>query len=350
MDHSETPTPIPPSIAQPDSPPAIVYPQDGTPFPLPQELKMATADLVVRKLFDVSWSKARDWIRQGRMQIDGRVVADARHLVNGRMLSFKMDGPSAAKKITGPLTEASIIALEHDFVVINKPAGLLTDPFNPEDDPTALSALRHVLAVKARARHRQNRSSAPPAPIQVVHRLDQDTSGLLVFALSTNGARALGQQFREHTIHRVYWALVHGEPKEQKVENHLIDNRGDGVRGSWESLPPESRGRQPRGDLAITHIKPIECFGHATLVECQIETGRTHQVRIHLSELGNPIIGDAVYIRNYTGARIAAPHQLLHSREIGFLHPKTAEELKWTCEPPAEFTSLLKKFRLAVKK
>jgi 23S rRNA pseudouridine1911/1915/1917 synthase len=147
-------------------------------------------------------------------------------------------------------------------------------------------------------------------------------------------------------VERRYLALVHGELKDARsIETHLIRDRGDGLRGSY------GRFRRPRGPLprdaqrASTHVRPLEPLRGATLVECRIETGRQHQIRIHLSELGHPVIGEAVYIRDYTGERIDAPRTMLHAAVLGFAHPSDGRPMRFEQPAPADFQALLAKLR-----
>jgi 23S rRNA pseudouridine1911/1915/1917 synthase len=161
-------------------------------------------------------------------------------------------------------------------------------------------------------------------PIRPVHRLDRDTSGLMIFARTAKAQEHLEQQFRLHTIRRRYLAVVEGEIKQlHTIETRLVRDRGDGRRGST-SLP--NAGRH-----AVTHIQPVGKLGDYTLVECRLETGRTHQIRIHLAESGHPLCGDKVYrqplFRPGKPDRSGAPRLALCAVELGFVHPITGEEM-----------------------
>jgi 23S rRNA pseudouridine1911/1915/1917 synthase len=142
-------------------------------------------------------------------------------------------------------------------------------------------------------------------------------------------------------------ALVHGEPEARRIETHLIENRGDGLRGSYGRF---RRGRGPvpaTAQRAVTHIQPLERFGIASLVECRLETGRQHQIRIHLSEDGHPLIGEQVYIRDYAGERLAAERPMLHAETLGFSHPRTGRMLRFQQPPPEDFQDGLSRLRAA---
>jgi 23S rRNA pseudouridine1911/1915/1917 synthase len=186
---------------------------------------------------------------------------------------------------------------------------------------------------------------ASDTALGVVHRLDKETSGLMVFARTADAKRKLASQFRAHDIDRVYHALAHGTVAATRVETHLVLDRGDGLRGSFGHF------RRPRGGVptdakrAVTHVTPLARLSGATLVECRLETGRQHQIRIHLSELGHPLLGERVYIRDYRGATIASPRLMLHARTLGFLHPRTGERVRFEREPPDDFRAMIESLR-----
>ena len=152
------------------------------------------------------------------------------------------------------------------------------------------------------------------------------------------------QAFRFHHVHHHYIALIHGLAKNETIETHFVEDRGDGLRGSVE----HRRGRKravgsEKTQRAVTHIEVLERFERAgaSLVACKLETGRTHQIRIHLSEHGHPVLGERVYIRDFAGPEIPAPRVMLHAAELGFRHPATGEELTWKAAPPADFEAIL---------
>jgi 23S rRNA pseudouridine1911/1915/1917 synthase len=169
-----------------------------------------------------------------------------------------------------------------------------------------------------------------------VHRLDRDTSGLMVFALTPESARELTEQFRAHKNRRSYLAIVAGRPQPGRIESWLLLDRGDGLRGS---------GPEGQGEHALTHIESVEPLGEASLVRCRLETGRTHQLRIHLAEAGHPLLGDRVY-RGPLGQRplpdaSGAPRQALHAAELGFTHPATGQPMSFTSDWPEDLRKLI---------
>jgi 23S rRNA pseudouridine1911/1915/1917 synthase len=195
-------------------------------------------------------------------------------------------------------------------------------------------------AAKGRGGAAPGRRPKPPT-LHVVHRLDRDTSGLLVFARTAEAARRLVQMFRKHELHRVYLAIVHGHVNAMTLESSLVRDRGDGRRGSTH-LPEV-------GKRAVTHVRPIEHLDGYTLVECRLETGRTHQIRIQLAEAGHMVCGEKVYrgrvrhepMKDHSKAQ----RQALHAAELAFQHPITGEPLHFTMPLPPDMARLLVRLR-----
>src|SRR5262249_25754369 len=172
-------------------------------------------------------------------------------------------------------------------------------------------------------------------------RLDRETSGLVVFARTVEAERGLGKQFHAHTVTRRYLALVPGRVAAQRVHSFLVRDRADGRRGSTRV---EGQGKE-----AITQIEVAESLPGYTLLRCRLETCRTHQIRIHLAELGHPVCGDKVY-RHLRDGRVlpddsGAPRLALHASELGFRHPVTREKLRWEMDLPADLKALLERLR-----
>jgi 23S rRNA pseudouridine1911/1915/1917 synthase len=179
----------------------------------------------------------------------------------------------------------------------------------------------------------------------VVHRLDRNTSGLIVFARTRRAAEGLKEQFREHTAHRRYLAIAHGRVEARTFRSHLMLDRGDGMRGSSERAR-EKGGKGVRGGkLAVTHVAPVELLAAATLLECRLETGRTNQIRIHLAEAGHPLVGETMYLRDFPGRPLPAPRLMLHAARLGFVHPVTGEQLLFELPLPADMERVLRALR-----
>ena len=180
----------------------------------------------------------------------------------------------------------------------------------------------------------------PGRPVIAVHRIDRDTSGLVVFARTPAAAKHLTDQFRKHTADRRYLALVRGTPKAGRIESELVRDRGDGRRGS---------GTGEDAKRAVTHIKVIEPLGQYAAVECRLETGRTHQVRIHLGEADTPLCGECVYDRPLHGKPLldgsGAKRPMLHAAYLAIDHPATGKRMEWKSGLPKDMRELVNRLR-----
>ena len=218
---------------------------------------------------------------------------------------------------------------------VRHPAELEWSEQRRELDPTLEDLTQWSIA------RQLNRPARDLTRLRIVHRLDRETSGLLVFARSVLAERELGRQFRKHTVIRRYLAVVPGIVPARTITSNLVANRGDGRRGST-SLPGV-------GKEAITHIDVEERLPGYTLLSCRLETGRTHQIRIHLAEAGHPVCGDKVYIKKLGGNvfddRSNAPRLALHATELGFEHPAGGQHLHWTMPLPGDLQKFVERLR-----
>ncbi|HLU68860.1 MAG TPA: RluA family pseudouridine synthase [Kofleriaceae bacterium] len=271
-----------------------------------------------------SWAEARRLVETGKVFVDGRRALRAGdRLAAGQRVEVRMNAP----RPRDPAAEVRIVYEDPQVVVVDKPSGVATVPFEARERGTAMDLLRD-------AWRRQGRPATEVA-LHVVHRIDKDTSGLVMFAKSKRAERALGAQFRQHTVERRYLCLAHGDVRFHRVESHLIADRGDGLRGST---------RAPgRGKRAVTLVSVVERLRRATLCQVRLETGRTHQIRIHFAERGHPLVGETVYIRDLLragGRPIEASRLMLHAEVLGFEHPLTGERLRFesrdSCFPHEE--------------
>ena len=286
---------------------------------------------VVREQTGLAWSRARKLCTDGRVTVDGERCTDpAARVAPGAVVVIDERAP---KQRTGALPEDAIVFVDRDMVVVDKPAGMLSVADEPGNKDT--------LALHARTLLRRLNAPGGDSPLGVVHRLDRDTSGVMVFARTAPAQRALAAQFRDHTVDRVYLAIVHGTIAATRVDTMLVLDRGDGLRGSHGHYR-RSRGAPPADSRrAVTHVTPIAALRGATLVECRLETGRQHQIRIHLGELGHPLVGERVYIRDYGGPRIQSARPMLHAQLLGFEHPRTGKRVSFRRDAPADFGEML---------
>jgi 23S rRNA pseudouridine1911/1915/1917 synthase len=246
----------------------------------------------------------------------------------------------------GATVQALVVRhLDDDLVVVEKPSGINTvrHPAEREwkEERKQLSPTLQDLAQWAIA----EKLSKPVRALQrlrIVHRLDKETSGLVVFARSVNAERMLGKQFHRHTVLRRYLAIVKGNFKPQTISSRLLRDRGDGRRGS-------SNASDTVGKEAITHITVEERIGEYCVLACILETGRTHQIRIHLAEAGYPVCGEPVYRKRPDGSEIPddsrAPRLALHASELGFEHPADLKQLHWSMDMPLDLQGFLQHLR-----
>jgi 23S rRNA pseudouridine1911/1915/1917 synthase len=295
-----------------------------------------------------SWTDARRLIAGRRIQINGNLCMDAaRKLKRGDVVKLA----AVALPLPAQAEHLRIRYLDEHIVVVEKPTGVTTmrhpeERFWPAKRKQLQPTLDELLP-RAIVRESGRPGGGARLPrVRPVHRLDRDTSGLMVFARAAAAEHKLIRQFKRHTIHRLYQAIVVGEIGQTVTyESTLVRDRGDGRRGSAR-LPNEP------GKRAITHVAPLEAKNGYTLVECRLETGRTHQIRIHLAEAGHPVCGEKVYGKPPGGSgtrRIAdksrAPRIMLHAAELGFVHPITKAPLRFVMPMPADMATIWKQLR-----
>ena len=275
-----------------------------------------------------SRSRLQHWIDAGSVTLDGSVVAAKRRIAGGERIV--VTAPEAVA-VSADAPQAIALAVVHEedaILVVDKPAGLVVHPGSGNRDGTLLNALLH---------HAPGQSALPRAGI--VHRLDKDTSGLLVVAKTAVAQTDLVRQLAARAVKREYVAIV----------------RGDLARALTIDAPI---GRHPTarttmavvaaGKPARTHVAPVERFGAATLVRCTLETGRTHQIRVHLAAVGHALVGDPAY-----GGRRATPQvppfgrQALHAARLGLVHPESRAPMEWTSPLPADLAALIARLREA---
>jgi len=295
-----------------------------------------TVAAVVREQTGATWSRARLLCIEGRVTVDGERRVDPASRVSSDAVVIVDE--SAPRLRADPLARSAIVYFDGDVVVVDKPAGMLCVADAPGNKDTLADHARTLL----RRMH-----GGGDGKLGVVHRLDKDTSGLMVFARTARAQRTLAAQFRAHDINRVYHALAHGNVAAARVETYLVPDRGDGLRGSHGHFRRSAGTIPADAKRSVTHITPMERLARATLIECRLATGRQHQIRIHLAELGHPLVGERVYIRDYAGAIIESPRTMLHARTLGFVHPRTAQRMSFEREPPGDFEAMVEALRPA---
>ena len=307
-----------------------------------EEQHDATLAAVVRELYEgISWSKARELVSAGKVKLGGELCFDPATRVRvGTKIAVE---PTAQRRRVPSLEAEALVHVDDEVVVVRKPAGLMTVPFDGEDERDTLIE-RTRLALMKRPRSTEPRKQAGKRRefehLGVVQRLDKDTSGLLVFARTRAGRKALANQFRAHTIERRYIALVWGRAEAAVYDTFLVPDRGDGRRGSWRGPNPPSAAKRAITKVRVEQRLPGP-WGEVTLISCRIETGRQHQIRIHLSEAGHPLLGERVYDRQHESRPMKPERTMLHAASLGFRHPTNDKPLRFEEPPPADFRALL---------
>lgn len=299
----------------------IHWPSTAPPTPLDRVLR--------ESLDDAPWAFCRRLVETGKVRVGGVTATDSRALVAPNT-EIVVD-PNAARPGRRSLEkQVSLVYFDSHVAVADKPPGISTVPFEPGERGTFDELVHGALE---RLSHRRL------PPLGIVHRIDKETSGLLVFARTTVAKRHLKQQFRFHTNDRIYLALVHGAVRSQTIRSRLVADRGDGRRGST---------RNPTlGQEAVTHLELVERLGAVSLVRCRLETGRTHQIRIHLAEAGHPLLGEKVYGSREAGGGQSAPRLMLHATHLAFTHPTREQRLSFDSSPPDDFLQLVMRLREA---
>jgi len=276
----------------------------------------------------LSHARAKRAIVEGQVEVDGETVRDPGAWVGAQaQVIWHRARPTDR---TPAHLRVELLHIDADVAVAVKPAGLLSIPTPDREKDTLVSRLALAVA---------RRRGARPF-LAVVHRLDRDTSGLCAFATSRRGQASLQAQLLDRSMSREYDAVVVGDltAAAGTFDQELV---GDGLRRKrWVARAGE------RGKVAVTHWRVVERFGDATLVRVALETGRTHQIRIHFAAAGNPVLGDPVY-----SAGVARPashglaRQALHAGELAFRHPADGRPLRFTAAPPDDFARLLERLR-----
>ena len=270
-----------------------------------------------------SRSRLQGWIREGRVRIDGRIVREPRHKLSGGECVELDEAPDERARSAQPEVIALAIVHEDEAIfVIDKPAGLVVHPGSGNWSGTLQNALLH----RDPALEKIPRAG-------IVHRLDKDTSGLMVVARTLEAQTDLVRQLQARTVKRHYRALARG----------LIER--DGTVDAPIGRHPTQRTKMAvssKGKPARTHYRVIERFTGCTLLECALETGRTHQIRVHLASIGHPLAGDPVYGNiGHAPPGPSFPRQALHAHRLGLTHPATGQPMQWQSALPEDMNELI---------
>ncbi|MCB2078544.1 MAG: RluA family pseudouridine synthase [Novosphingobium sp.] len=294
-------------------------------------------DKALAEASGLSRERIKALLAEGRVTLSGKPASQASFKpAEGAPFSIAVPAPIPAEAVAQDIP-LDIVFEDDDLLVVNKPAGLVVHPAAGNLDGTLVNALLH----HCRGKLSGIGGVARPG---IVHRIDKDTSGLLVVAKSNAAHEGLARQFADHSIERAYLALVAGIPK--PPSGTVTGNIGrSNINRKKMALVDDGRGKH-----AVTHYRTLETFDGASLVECRLETGRTHQVRVHMSSIGHPLLGDPTYGRSPTRLRpLLQKHnfqrQALHAAELGFLHPVSQEKRHFSCPLPADMRGLMDDLR-----
>ena len=273
----------------------------------------------------ITRSQIQKLIEQGEVLVNQKSLPRNYRIKPDDVISVQIEEKNNEELIPQPITIPILYKDEH-LVVVDKPPGMVVYPAAGHDSGTLMNAL---------AFHCE-RLAAPGGPLRpgVVHRLDKDTSGVMIVALSDKAYYDLVEQFRQRTINREYIALVYGHFKEDTGEISSKIGRSESDR---KKMSTKAR----RGKEAVTRWKVVRRFGQATLIEAKLGTGRTHQIRVHFASIGHPVLGDGTYgkkveVEINANKKITFPRQMLHAEMLGFIHPATGEYLEFSSPVPED--------------
>jgi 23S rRNA pseudouridine1911/1915/1917 synthase len=298
------------------------------------------------RIQNASRNKIQSAAKAGNILVNEEAVKSNYKVRPGDIISVVMSHPPRDVEITAEDILLDIHYEDEDVIIINKQAGLVVHPGHGNFTGTLLHGLANHFLKTAQ-------TNIDNGFGYLVHRIDKDTSGLLLVAKNEEAQTKLAKQFFDHTIDRTYEALVWGEPKEEEgtIEGRIARNPHD--RTQMTVFPENDKGKE-----AITHYKVLRKFGYVSLLECVLETGRTHQIRAHLKYIGHPLFNDEKYgghqiLKGTTFTKYKQfvqncfkiiPRQALHARSIGFVHPKTGRKLSFTSDLPADMKEVLLKW------
>ncbi len=303
---------------------------------------------LVSRLEKSSRNRVQQAADAGCIIVNGRVVKSNYRVKPLDVIQVVMDRPRYEFEVVAEDIPLDIVYEDDTLLVVNKPAGMVVHPGHGNYNGTLVNALAYHF--------KDNPDYDVKDPrMGLVHRIDKDTSGLLVVAKTPDAKTDLGRQFFEKTTRRQYVAVVWGQP--QPAAGRIEGNIGRSLRDRLQMAVYPAGGEQ--GKHAVTHYETIEALGHVSVVKCVLETGRTHQIRVHMRHIGHTLFNDARYggdqvLRGIPSSNYKAfiqgcfdicPRQALHARTLGFRHPETGEELDFTSEIPADMQNLITRWR-----
>lgn len=300
-------------------------------LPVPDGLVGERIDLALARMIGLSRTRVGELCRSGAVRVDGRAADKSERLASGGLLEVDLPEPRPAEPVPTPVDGMGILYEDQDVVVVDKPAGVAAHPSMGWEGPDVLGALAamRIRVATSGAAERQG----------IVSRLDVGTSGAMIVAKGERAYSVLKRAFREHAVDKVYHALVQGhlDPSSGTIDAPI----GRHPSREWKMAIIDG-GRE-----SVTHYDVIEVMPSACLAEVHLETGRTHQIRVHMAAVGHPCVGDATYGADPVLAeRTGLTRQWLHARELGLAHPITGEWMSFRSDYPADLVHALDVLRL----
>jgi 23S rRNA pseudouridine1911/1915/1917 synthase len=304
---------------------------------------------LVQRIENASRNKVQQAIQAGRVLVNNKIVQPNHKIKPQDEIIVYSDKETQGEKVIPEKIDLNIFYEDDDVMIINKPAGLVVHPASGNYSGTLLNGIAYYLQQKNNS---INEETLPR--FGLVHRIDKNTSGLMVLAKTEKAVTSLAKQFFNHTVKRQYMALVWGDMinNEGTVVAHV--GRHQRFRKLFDAYPEGEHGKE-----AITHYKVLEHFGYTSLLQCVLETGRTHQIRVHMQHIGHPLFSDDTYggdkiVKGTVYSKykqfvencfVICPRQALHAKTIGFIHPTTGKEVLFESELPDDMKNLIEKWR-----
>jgi 23S rRNA pseudouridine1911/1915/1917 synthase len=308
---------------------------------------------LVARIENATRNKVQKGIESGRVLVNNKMVQANYKVKAGDQIVVYSHKETRGEEIIPEYLPLNIVFEDDDIMIINKPVGLVVHPGSGNYSGTLINGVAHYLLQKNAA---LSEESLPR--FGLVHRIDKNTSGLMVLGKTATAVAALAKEFFNHTVNRRYHALVWGDMEQEEGTVIAHVGRHQRTRKLFDAYPEGEHGKE-----AITHYKVLERFGYVTLIECKLETGRTHQIRVHMQHIGHPLFNDATY----GGDRIVkgtvyskykqfvencfqiCQRQALHAKTIGFIHPATKQPVLFDSELADDMKQVIEKWRSYVK-
>jgi 23S rRNA pseudouridine1911/1915/1917 synthase len=304
---------------------------------------------LVARIEGASRNKVQQAIEGGRVLINGKQVQSNHRIRPGEEIVVYSDREMHGEEILPEKMDLNIVFEDEDILIINKPVGMVVHPASGNRSGTLINGVAYYL------QQQDSNISADNLPrFGLVHRIDKNTTGLMVLGKTEKAVSSLAKEFFEHTIHRQYIALVWGDVANDSGTIRAHIGRHQRFRKVFDAYPDGEYGKD-----ATTHYKVLERLGYVTIVQCVLETGRTHQIRVHMKHIGHPLFNDELYggdkivkgtvfskYKQFVDNCFAiCPRHALHAKTIGFIHPRSRKEVRFDSELPNDMQQLMDKWR-----